>query len=155
MEFGGRYRFATPREAVWRALNDTEVLRACIPGCRRIEWTGPDALELEVQADLGPLHPVFRGELTLSNVVPAMSYTLSGRGKGGLLGLAHASADIALADAEGGSEMTFTATGGASGRIMQLGRALIGERAQAIIDGFFIHFGEVMGTIVTPLPARL
>jgi carbon monoxide dehydrogenase subunit G len=151
MDFGGRYHFATPREAVWRALNDPAVLKACIPGCRKIEWTGPDALALEVQVDLGLIKPVFGGELTLSNVVPALSYTLSGRGKGGLLGLANGSADIVLSDAEGGSNLVFQANGGASGKIMQLGKALIGNRAQAIIDGFFIHFGEVMGTTVTPL----
>lgn len=152
MDFGGRYRFATPRAAVWQALNDTSILRACIPGCRRIEWTGPDILALDVEVDLGPFHPVFGGELSLTNVVPALSYTLSGKGKGGLLGLAHASADIVLSDAAEGSELSFAARGAASGRIMQLGRALVGERAQAMIDGFFIHFGEVMGTVVTPLP---
>jgi carbon monoxide dehydrogenase subunit G len=151
MDFGGRYRFATPRQAVWQALNDTAILKACIPGCTDISWSGPDRLELEVQVELGPIKPKFRGELSLSNVVPAERYTLSGRGKGGMLGLAQASAAIALADAEGGCELTFTATGGASGRIMQVGKALIGERAQQLIDGFFVHFGEVMGTSVIPL----
>jgi carbon monoxide dehydrogenase subunit G len=151
MDFGGRYRFATPRQAVWQALNDAAILKACIPGCTNISWSGPETLDLEVQVELGPIKPKFRGELTLSDVIPAERYTLSGRGKGGILGLAHASADILLADAEGGCDLTFTATGGASGRIMQLGKALIGERAQQIIDGFFVHFGEVMGTTVTPL----
>lgn len=151
MDFGGRYRFATPRQAVWQALNDTAILKACIPGCTGISWSGPTTLDLEVQVDLGPIKPKFRGELTLTNVIPAERYTLSGRGKGAVLGLAHASADIALVDAESGCELTFIATGGASGRIMQMGKALIGERAQAIIDGFFVHFGEVMGTTVTPL----
>jgi carbon monoxide dehydrogenase subunit G len=151
MDFGGRYRFATPREAVWRALNDTSILKACIPGCTGISWSGPEMLDLEVQIDLGLIKPKFRGELTLSNVIPAERYTLSGRGKGGMLGLAQASADIALHDVGSDCELTFTATGGASGRIMQLGKALIGERAQQIIDGFFVHFGEVMGTAVTPL----
>ncbi len=152
MDFGGRYLFATPRAALWSALNDTAVLGACIPGCRRIEWVGPDALELDVQVDLGPVHPTFRGDLTLSNVCPAQSFTLTGRGRGGLLGLAEASADIALEDAPGGTILTFSARGGASGRIMKLGRALIGDRAQAIIDGFFTHAGAVMAVDVTPLP---
>ena len=152
MDFGGRYLFATPRVRVWEALNDPAVLKACIPGCKRVEWTGPDALELEVQVGLGLINPTFRGDLALSNVIPAESYTLTGRGRGGLLGLAEASADITLTDVEGGCELAFAARGGASGKIMAMGKAVIGSRAQSIIDGFFVHFGEVMGTEVTPLP---
>ncbi len=151
MEFGGRYLFATPRAALWAALNDAAVLKACIPGCQRLEWTSETTLAIEVKVDLGPIHPTLKGELTLANVIPAWSHTLTGRGKGGLLGLAEASADIVLTDAEGGTELSFRAHGGASGRIMQMGRALIGSRAQAIIDGFVAHFGEVMGVEVTPL----
>ena len=51
MEFGGRYLFDAPRSAVWDALNDTSKLAAAIPGCRRLEWTGPDTLELELQVN--------------------------------------------------------------------------------------------------------
>ncbi len=151
MEFGGRYHVAASRDAVWHALNDTDILKACIPGCQRLDWAGPERLELEIRINLGLVKPVFAGELTLSNVVPAHSYTLSGRGKGGVLGLAHGSADIALGDDGDGTELRFAAHGSASARIMQFGQVLIGDRAQKIIDGFFVHFGEVMGTTVTPL----
>ena len=34
MQFGGRYHFSAPREAVWAALNDTEKLKAAIPDAR-------------------------------------------------------------------------------------------------------------------------
>jgi len=74
---------------------------------------------------------------------------LSGRGRGGLLGLAHGSADIVLADCEAGTELSFSATGGASGQIMKLGRALIGNRAQYVIDGFFERFAAAMQVRIT------
>lgn len=151
MEFGGRYLFAAPRVAVWEALNDADKLGAAIPGCRRLEWIGPDALELEVAVDLGPLHPVFKGDLALSDVVPALRYRLSGRGRGGLMGLAHAAADIVLADRGDGTELTFTAEGGASGQIMRIGRSLIGSSAQGIIDGFFERFAAAMGCEISAL----
>ena len=66
MEFGGRYLLAAPRVTVWAALNDTEMLRAAIPGCRRIAWSGPAALELEISVNLGVAHPVFAGDLMLT-----------------------------------------------------------------------------------------
>src|SRR5690606_14178409 len=98
MDFGGRYILAAPRVAVWAALNDTEMLKAAIPGCHRIAWSGPTKLDLEIKVNFGVVQPVFKGELELSNIVPADHYTLSGRGKGGLLGMAEGAADIGLTD---------------------------------------------------------
>lgn len=152
MEFGGRYRLGAPRLAVWEALNDTGVLKASIPGCKRIDWVSETALEAEIGVNLGVAKPVFTGDLILSDIVPAQSYTLSGQGRGGLLGMAQASADISLIDSGAGTILVFAATGGASGRIMKLGKALIGNSAQKVIDGFFERFGDAMGASVEPLP---
>lgn len=154
MDFGGRYRIAAPRSAVWAALNDTAMLKATIPGCHSIEWSSETALDLEIKVNLGVVHPVFKGELELSNIAPAERYTLSGRGKGGLLGLAEGSADIVLADDGDETLLVFTAKGGASGQIMRLGKAIIGNSAQKVIDGFFERFGDAMGAQVTALPVE-
>lgn len=151
MEFGGRYKMTAPRVRIWAALNDPEMLKAAIPGCSLIEWSGPETLDLEIKVNLGVVKPTFRGELVLSNIVPAESYTLSGRGKGGMLGLAEGSADVALADDGDDTILTFTANGGASGQIMKMGKAIIGNSAQRIIDGFFERFGTAAGVEVTPL----
>jgi len=152
MDFGGRYLFGAPRASVWAALNNVEILRAVIPGCQSIEWTSPTNLDLRIKVNFGIVHPVFAGELELSNIHPASSYTLSGRGRGGVLGLAHGGADITLTDAPGGTILSFEAVGKADGGIMRLGRALIGNSAQKVIDGFFASIGAEMGAIVTALP---
>ena len=154
MDFGGRYIVAAPRVAVWAALNDTAMLKAAIPGCHKIVWSGPDTLDLEIKVNLGVVHPVFKGDLALTGIVPAERYTLTGRGKGGLLGLAEGSADIILADAGDDTLLVFNARGGASGQIMKLGKAIIGHSAQKVIDGFFERFGAAMGAQVTPLPVE-
>jgi carbon monoxide dehydrogenase subunit G len=151
MDFGGRYLIAAPRDAVWAALNDAEVLKAAIPGCHKIEWNSQTTLDLEIKVNLGVVHPVFKGDLALSGIVPAERYTLSGRGRGGLLGLAEGSADIILSDAGEETLLVFAAQGGASGQIMKLGKAIIGNSAQKVIDGFFERFGDAMGAGVTPL----
>lgn len=151
MEFSGNYHFAAPRLEVWTALNDADVLQAAIPGCRRIGWTGAGALELEIEVNLGLMRPVFAGDLRLSDIVPAVSYTLTGRGRGGVLGMAEGAAHITLADASAGTRLRFRAVGGADGSIMKLGKALVGKSAQRVIDGFFLRFGAAMGAAVTPL----
>ena len=154
MDFGGRYIVAAPRVAVWAALNDADTLKAAIPGCHKIVWSGDDTLDLEIKVNLGVMHPVFKGDLALSGIVPAERYTLTGRGKGGLLGLAEGSADIILSDAGEDTLLVFAAQGGASGQIMKLGKAIIGHSAQKVIDGFFERFGAAMGAQVTPLPVE-
>ncbi len=145
MEFGGAYRLSASRDVVWTGLNDTTMLKAAIPGCHKINWTSATALELEIKVNLGIAHPVFKGDLGLTNIVPAERYTLTGRGRGGLLGLAEGSADIVLSDVEGGTRLVFSAKAGASGQIMRLGRAVIGNSAQKVIDGFFERFAAAMG----------
>ena len=154
MDFGGRYIIAAPRVAVWAALNDTEVLKQAIPGCHSIAWSSETTLDLEIKVNLGLMKPVFQGDLSLSDIVPAERYTLSGRGKGGLLGLAEGSAEIVLADSGDETLLVFHAVGGASGQIMKLGKAIIGNSAQRVIDGFFERFGAAMGAGVTPLPVE-
>ncbi len=151
MQFGGSYLVSAPRENVWQALNDTNVLKAIIPGCRRIDWTGPTTLELEIEVNLGLMQPVFTGDLELRDVVPAQRYTLAGKGRGGLLGKAEAAADITLTDEGAGTRLVFAADGGADGGIMKLGKSLIGKSAQKVIDGFFESFGQAMGAEVTPV----
>lgn len=151
MEFGGRYLFAAQRPEVWAALNDADMLKAAIPGCQKLVWTGPTTLDLEIKVNLGLLHPVFHGDLTLDVIEPATSYRLAGKGRGGILGLAEGGADIILADAISGTQLSFAAAGGADGKIMSLGQKLIGSSAQRIIDGFFTRFATAMGTTVTPV----
>lgn len=151
MNFSGDYLFRADRLKVWQALNDTGVLKSAIPGCDRIEWLGDAQLEIEVKVNLGVTQPTFKGELELLNVEPASRYTLAGRGKGGLLGLAHGEADISLLDRAGGTHLRFDASGGGSGQLMKLGAAVIGGRAQSIIDGFFSRIGEASGIAVSPI----
>ena len=153
MDFGGRYHFAADRPAVWAALNDTRILKAVIPGCEQIAWTGPNTLELTIRVNFGLVHPTFTGDLTLSDVHPGEDYVLAGRGRGGMLGLAQGAARIRLEDdPSDGTLLSFTAEGKADGGIMRLGRALIGKSAQRVIDGFFVSIGREMPAIVTALP---
>jgi carbon monoxide dehydrogenase subunit G len=154
MDFGGRYILDAPRETVWAALNDTAMLKAAIPGCHTIEWTGKTTLELAFKVNLGIVRPVFTGDLLLTDVVPAHRYTLTGRGRGGILGHAEGSADIALHEHPDGTLLLFAARGGASGWIMKLGSAVIGQSAQKIIDGFFERFAAAAKIGVTALPVN-
>ncbi len=39
MNMTGEYRIAAPRQSVWDALNDADILMRCIPGCEEFVKT--------------------------------------------------------------------------------------------------------------------
>ena len=55
MAIEGEYRIGAPREAVWAALNDVEVLKGCIPGCQELTRLSDTEIEGRIQAQLGPV----------------------------------------------------------------------------------------------------
>ena len=96
MVIEGEERITAPVETVWRALNDPEILKACIPGCETLEKTSETELEAAVTLKVGPIKAKFKGFVELSNLNPPYSYTISGEGKGGIAGFAKGSADVSL-----------------------------------------------------------
>lgn len=151
LEFGGTYIVSADRETVWQALNNVDVLAETIPGCRRIVWRNDRFLDLEVEVNLGVMHPKFAGELELSDVDSARSYTLFGRARGKFLGKAQGTAKVSLSDARGDTILSFSAVGGASERLLALGRPLIGKSVQRVIDHFFQRFADAIGVEIKPV----
>jgi len=143
MDMSGEYRIAAPRDKVWEGLNDPETLRASIPGCQSLEKTGDDAFSAKVTMKVGPVKATFGGDVTLSNINPPESYTISGEGKGGAAGFAKGGADVKLAeDGEGGTILTYTAKADVGGKLAQLGSRLIDGTSKKMADEFFSNFRD-------------
>ena len=104
MDISGEYRIPASRETVWQALNDPEVLKACIPGCDEIIKTSDTELDAKVTAKVGPVKAKFTGHVTLSDLDPPNGYRISGEGKGGAAGFAKGGADVTLQEADGGND---------------------------------------------------
>ena len=96
MELSGEYLIPAPKQAVWDALNDPDVLKQCIPGCDSLEKTADNAFEAAVTAKVGPVKAKFQGAVTLSDIDAPNGYTISGEGKGGAAGFAKGGAKVTL-----------------------------------------------------------
>src|SRR5688572_14029455 len=92
----GEERIAAPVATVWAALNDADVLRSSIPGCQSLEKRSDTELAATVVLKIGPIKATFLGQVTLGNLNPPVSYTISGEGKGGIAGFAKGGADVTL-----------------------------------------------------------
>ena len=118
----GEYRIGAPREKVWEALNDPEVLKQSIPGCEEIEKTGENEMAAKVTAKVGPVKAKFAGQVTLSDMNPPESYTISGEGKGGAAGFAKGSAKVHLTPDGDETIMKYEVHASVGGKLAQLGR---------------------------------
>ncbi len=152
MQFGGSYLVSAPRATVWKALNDTAVLQAVIPGCKRIEWTSQTTLELEIEVGLGLMSPTFTGDLELRNVVPAESYTLAGTRPRGPARQGRSRRRY-RADRCGPTIPTSSSPPWRRRwRHHEAGQGADRQlSARKLIDGFFARFGDAMGAEVMPL----
>jgi len=142
MDLEGTRLINADRATVWAALNNADVLRVCIPGCKELEGTPEEGFTAVVKQKIGPVSATFTGSVVLENIVPNQSYTITGSGKGGVAGFAKGGADVLLADVEGGTELTYKATVSLGGKIAQLGSRIVGGVARKLADQFFDDFQD-------------
>lgn len=142
MQLNGEIRIDAPREQVYAALNDPEILRKSIPGCEEIEQLSETELIATVVTRIGPIKARFKGEMTLSELNPPISYTISGRGKGGSAGFAKGGAKIVLEEDGEATVMRYQVQIDVGGRLAQLGGRLIEGTAKKLSDDFFTRFKE-------------
>ncbi|MBX5008867.1 SRPBCC family protein [Rhizobium lentis] len=144
MDFTGEERIAAPRDMVWAALNDPEIMRGCIPGCQNIEQLSPDVFEATIKVKFSLLSATFHGLLTLSNIDAPKSYTLSAEGKGGIAGFARGSADVVLEDRGVETILHYRARAELGGKLAQLGARLLDSTSQRLAEGFFSDFNAAV-----------
>jgi len=145
MDMEGTYRIPAPREDVWKALNDPDILRECIPGCDSLEMTSPTEMQAQVTSKIGPVKAKFKGAVTLEDLNPPESYTIVGEGKGGVAGFAKGSAKVHLVEEGSETVLTYTAKAQVGGKLAQLGSRLIDSTARKMADEFFGAFSEKVG----------
>jgi hypothetical protein len=149
MQMTGQYRIEAPRQSVWEALNDVEVLRACIPGVEEIEKTSDTAFTAKVKAKVGPVSARFAGDVTLSDLDPPNGYTIRGEGKGGAAGFAKGGAKVRLSDDGDATLLSYDVDAQVGGKLAQIGSRLIDGTAKKMADDFFSRFAaQVAGSAV-------
>ena len=145
MELKGSFDLAAPKQQVWDALNDPEVLKGCIPGCEEIDKTSDTSFSAKVTAKVGPVKAKFSGDVTLSDLDPPNAYKISGEGKGGAAGFAKGGANVFLKDNDsGGTTLEYAVTAQVGGKLAQIGSRLIDSTAKKMAREFFETFGQIV-----------
>ena len=145
MKMKGEFRVPTDRETVWRALNDTEVLKECLPGCQEIEKTSDTEMAATLVIKVGPVKATFKGGVTLSDLDPPNGYTISGQGQGGTAGFASGEAKVKLVEEEGATVVQYDVDAKVGGKLAQIGSRLIDSTAKKLAKQFFDKLAEKLG----------
>ncbi|WP_342664898.1 carbon monoxide dehydrogenase subunit G [Thalassobaculum salexigens] len=147
MDMTGKQIIPAPRQTVWEALNDPDVLKECIPGCEEIEKTGEHGFTAKVSAKVGPVKAKFAGAVELQDLNPPVSYTIVGEGKGGAAGFAKGGAKVNLEETtEDGAPatiLTYEVNASVGGKLAAIGSRLIDSTAKKYANDFFEKFKEI------------
>ncbi|HZT54727.1 MAG TPA: carbon monoxide dehydrogenase subunit G [Burkholderiaceae bacterium] len=154
MELQGERTIPTSVDKTWAALNDPDVLKACIAGCETLERTGPETMSAVVALKVGPVSARFKGNLLMTNIDAPNGYTINFDGQGGVAGFGKGSADVALtAQGEQQTLLKYAARATVGGKMAQIGSRLIDATAAKITEDFFKAFEAHLQAGVAPAAA--
>jgi hypothetical protein len=140
MDMTGERRIPAPRQIVWEALNNPDVLKVSIPGCESLERLEGDQMKATAAVKVGPMSAKFAGKVLLTDIDPPNGYRISGEGQGGPAGFAKGGANVALQDDGAGTLLTYRVNAQIGGKLAQLGARLIDATAKQMADQFFDRF---------------
>ena len=140
MDMSGEYTIPAPREKVWEALNDPEVLKQCIDGCQSLEKTSDTEFEAKVTAKVGPVKATFNGKVNLSDIDPP-----NGEGQGGVAGFAKGGAEVRLSGEGSETVLNYEANAEVGGKLASVGSRLVLGVAKKTADDFFSKFSDIVG----------
>lgn len=145
MDIKGGYRIAVPRETVWAALNDPEVLARRIPGCKELHQEAPGEMAAKVALKVGSVSATFAGKVRLEDVDAPRGYTLVGQGNGGMAGFAKGRAAVSLVEDGAETVLRYDAKAETGGKIATLGGRLLHSTSRKLADQFFAAFAAYLG----------
>lgn len=144
MDMQGSRTLAVTQQQAWEALNDPEMLKACIPGCEKFEATEPNTYAVTTAIKIGPVAARFSGRVLLSEIVPPQSYKIGFDAQGGVAGFGKGEAAVQLVPNDTGCELSYTVHSTVGGKIAQLGQRLIDGAAKSLAEDFFRRFDEAL-----------
>jgi carbon monoxide dehydrogenase subunit G len=140
MQMNGTRQLVATADQAWQALNDPEMLKACIPGCDKFEAVTDTQYAMGVSIRIGPVSAKFSGTVTLDEVVPPSSYVIHFEAQGGVAGFGKGSSKVQLVPNDQGVELQYQVESQVGGKLAQVGQRLIDVAAKSLAEDFFKRF---------------
>src|SRR5207244_3912194 len=100
-----------------------------------------------------PVSAKFKGRLTLSDIDPPSSYSISFEGQGGAAGFAKGSAQVSLSSEGAHTRLSYEVKANVGGKLAQIGSRLVDAAAKKVADDFFKNFNDNFASATPSDPA--
>ena len=143
MKIEGSSDIPAPRERVWAAFLDPALLARALPGCEGLEAIGPGEYKAKMKIGVAAIKGTFEGKVRLYDLEPPNRYKMALEGSGGP-GFVRGEASMELADADGGTRVTYSADAQVGGLIASVGQRMLGGVSKMMLDQFFTRMTEIL-----------
>jgi uncharacterized protein len=136
LKIEGTHKISAPRDRVFNALVDPEILQKCIPGCDQMEKTGENQYNAKLSAGVGAIKGVFTATVALEDISPPEHFKLVVEGKG-QPGFVKGSGELDLSEDGEETSVKFTADVNVGGLLASVGQRMIQGAAGMMAGKFF------------------
>ncbi len=155
----GQHSFPAPREVVWRALVDPQILARTLPGAERLVEVAENRFEGQINLRIGPVQGQFAGSVALSEVRPLEGYRLELKGQGAP-GFVEGAGRVWLEDGpEGTTVLHYDVDSQVGGRIAGVGQRLLDSSAKVLtrqaLEGLEKQIAALAPAVESSAPGEL
>jgi carbon monoxide dehydrogenase subunit G len=136
MKIEGTHQIHAPRDRVYAALINPQILQRCIPGCQSLDKTADNTYVATMKAGVGPVKGIFKGNVRLEDMQPPSHYVMIVDGKGGP-GFVKGTGEFELQDVDGGTAIAYQGELQVGGVIAGVGQRMIEAAAKMLAAQFF------------------
>lgn len=137
LDIGGSETVPASVQQLWVALNDPAVLTRCIPGCKTMTETAPDAYKVEMQLRVAAVGGSFEGEIALSDKDAPKSCNIKVSGAG-TLGHGTGTARFDIEPDGEGAKLIYKGNGEIGGLVAGVGQRILSSVSKHLIGRFFV-----------------
>lgn len=145
MKIEGAADIPAPRDRVWAAFLDPEILAQALPGCEKLEAIGPNEYKATMKIGVAAIKGTFEGKVKLSDLEPPNRYRMAVEGSGGP-GFVRGAAGMQLSDVDGGTRVSYDADVQVGGLIASVGQRMLGGVTKMMLDQFFTRMTELLAS---------
>jgi carbon monoxide dehydrogenase subunit G len=138
--------FSQPRQTVWDALMDFDLLGRTLPGVQRMTPVTPEKCEMDLKVLVPAITGRYTGEVEVVEKSPTDSYRLLGKANG-RLGWVRGEAKFQLADENGGTRVDAEMDFATGGLLSSVGARFMEAVGKGMLRDFFQNFEKELVSV--------